>query len=152
MIGIMLSVVALLVQTPSAISTPQSQTGTSTASMRIIGGSSFNLRWHGVGDLRADADLCVTSSTGRFQLELQSMGASAAEEAPKFEVVFTTRAGEQKKQKFLSHMVSFEGRTLGTDCTSQPNVKIQLVFENKDLSKATAGTFLDRLHVNVRPL
>ncbi|PQM28597.1 hypothetical protein CVO77_09140 [Sphingopyxis lindanitolerans] len=124
------------------------------ASARLVSQDQFQLRWHGVGDLRASAQLCVSSSTGRFQLDIQPMSTSfGTSEAPPFEIAISTRAGDRLVQPAkATGFTTFEGRVLPDDCMGTGNVTIELRFQQSGLTEAIAGAYLERIHLSVRPL
>lgn len=134
-------------------SQPNQITEAPAASAKMLSQNQFQLRWHGVGDLRATAQMCVTSTTGRFQLEIQPISMTAGRVlSPDFEIVVSTKTGENAVQKSRSvGTMTFEGRTLPNDCMGTGNVTVELRFQRDDLTETIAGEYLKRVQISVRP-
>lgn len=122
------------------------------ASARILTGQDFTLRWHGVGELRAAANMCVSSTTGRYLLEIQTQTTTAPSDPIAYSLVITGRGVSPLVREVRSaEIVQFEGAVAG-ECGITGNVTVELRFRDQDLSTSIAGRYMERLQFTVRPL
>ncbi|MFC3307630.1 hypothetical protein [Blastomonas aquatica] len=127
---------------------------TPSASLRILSTTSNDLRWFGSGDLGSTVQMCVTSSTGRYQLQVVTSDASSLPEGLNFEVTvndgMTTPAALSAGG---NRQLTFEGRVDPQyACAGNANVTVALRFHQSTLQKAVAGQYLKNLQFTVLPL
>ena len=146
-------IAALALSSPGAIMpSPQDAPSAPVARMRMMSPGQFDLRWFGVGELRASANLCVTSSTGRFYMDvLPFQLSSGTATPPKYEITVKTLAGDSQTLQSSNGTMTFTGRAVGDDCHGTPNVTVELRFLQRDLTASLAGQYLEQLQINVRP-
>lgn len=123
------------------------------ASARMMSGSQFQLHWYGVGELRATAQMCVTSTTGRYQLEVMPVSVNPGKQGDlPFSMVISAKGGNSISQDIRNNeFVLFEGRSVPDDCGGNGNVTVELQYHNRSLQGALAGRYFERIQINVRP-
>jgi hypothetical protein len=122
------------------------------ASLRLLSAPSDSQRWYGVGDVLSRSSLCVTSSTGRFQLTIQQLLASAAVLPGEVEIVMTTSAGDRQVASWDGQsQVVLSGRLSGDVCTAGGNVQVETRIRQRNLVAAVAGNYSARIRYSVDP-
>lgn len=145
------AVSAILCANPANAEAPQGQ---GSAALYIQKTNSTPMRWSGVGELRAQNDLCVISDTGRFRLRVQIAGIQQGAAIPDFEVTFTTTAGDRvTRRSGESDVLVFDGRaTPVANCNGVINANLQFRFPERGLSAAIAGNYLQQFILSVEPV
>lgn len=140
-------------QAQPALATAASS-NTPSASLRILSTTSSDLRWFGSGDLGSTVQMCVTSTTGRYQLQVVTSDASMMPEGLNFEV--TVKDGMTTPVALSvggNRQLTFEGRVDPQHvCAGTANVTAELRFHQSTLQKAVAGQYLKNLQFSVLPL
>lgn len=118
--------------------------------------SNANLEWRGQGAGRAGVAVCVSSTTGRYALNVQSatgqglVGAAPIEYSIRFEsegVVQTARISQAQP------MARFEGVVAAErSCDRGPNIRLVVSVESAQAMAGNAGAYADQVKLSVEPL
>ncbi len=114
------------------------------------------LQWRGSGPGRGSVAFCVSSTTGRYALTVNSTtGQGLAGVKPiSYSVRFETESDTQ--HAVLSAripVVRFHGNVSpDRSCTLGPNVRIVLSLEQADALSANAGSYADHVSLSVEPV
>lgn len=115
-----------------------------------------NLQWRGQGAGRAGIAVCISSTTGRFALNVQSatgqglVGASPIEYSIRFESEGVTQTARISKDH---SMARFEGTVAAErSCDRGPNVRLVVSVESEQAMAGSAGAYADQVNLSVEPL
>lgn len=126
------------------------------AELEIFSSDHVHAAWSGKGDSETSIDLCVTSTTGRFRLQVisQSGGKMSGQDKIPYEISFRDSSGGEHTQPFANNAVlTFEGMSrANSDCSEGPNATLKIATREKQMLGAMSGNYFDRLTMSASPL
>lgn len=127
-----------------------------SAALVIAGSPRANLEWRGQGAGRAGIALCVSSTTGRFAINVASttgqglIGATPLEYSVRFEnqgdVQSARIATNHSAARFEGHVAPERG------CDRGPNARLVISLESDQAMAGSAGAYSDQVKLTVEPL
>jgi hypothetical protein len=123
------------------------------AGVQVLDNGTATLNWHGRGDLIVTRQLCISSTSGRYQLRVISTDTGTPGRAPRYTVSFQSDAGDHGEGASSNGSVFlFDGRTTeATSCTGRPNATLEIRYEQSDLTAAIAGQYPASFQLSVLP-
>lgn len=123
------------------------------ASARLLSAPSGMNRWYGVGDAASKVQMCVSSNTGRFSLNLTPRIASSDASRPReIEVVFATAGGDRQARRWDGQTdLVFNGRVVDDACGAGGNVSIEFRIDQQNLIAVVAGDYVNQMRFTVEP-
>lgn len=128
-----------------------------TASLKILSGSSLDADWYGDGALTLRKQLCITSTTGRYTVDISAPTALFGKDKSNalIEVRFQDETG-LSQSKTLANLseLTFVGSstTASGDCSSGTNASIEIYVPETVLLSQQSGHYFDQISLSVRPL
>ena len=125
------------------------------ASLKIISGSALAADWYGEGAISMRKQLCISSTTARYTLEMSGPGSWFPASDSKVEVRFQDETGaSQTKSLVQSNPIIFTGNSLvaNSDCSAGPNATVEFFIPERLLLSQQAGSYFDQILLVVSPL
>lgn len=128
-----------------------------SATLKILSGSSMAADWYGEGGITMRKQLCVSSSTGRYTLDVNIPGTifGKASGDSAIEVRFADAAGfGQSKNVSGPSQLVFSGTSApgAEQCASDTLASIEIYVPATTLTSQPAGNYFDQISLAVRPL
>lgn len=127
-----------------------------SAQLVMRGLASADLHWRGQGAGRAGVAVCISSTTGRYALNVQSVtgqglvGAAPIEYSIRFEAEGVTQTADISQRR---PMARFEGMVAADRaCDRGPNVRLVVSVESDQAMAGDAGAYADQIKLSVEPL
>ena len=130
--------------------------GAPVAEVKVFAASRQKAVWSGEGSSAVVTDLCVASTSGRFQLQIvsQSGGALIGPGKLPYVIHFRDGSGLDHVQRVDGQaIVTFEGNAPDTpNCDAGPNATLAIETSEGDMLSQSAGEYFDRLQLIASPL
>ncbi len=127
-----------------------------SAQLVMRGMTNANLEWRGQGAGRTGIAVCVSSTTGHYALNVQSVtGQGLVGVAPiEYSIRFESEGVAQTARISKNHsMARFEGRVAAErSCDRGPNVRLVVSVESAQAMAGSAGAYSDQVSLSVEPL
>jgi hypothetical protein len=127
-----------------------------SAQLVMRGPASADLQWRGQGAGRAGIAVCISSTTGRYTLNVQSVtgqglvGAAPIEYSIRFEAEGVTQTARISQHRAMAR---FEGAVAADRaCERGPNVRLVVSVESDQAMAGDAGAYADQVKLSVEPL
>jgi hypothetical protein len=139
-----------------SLSMPAVANDEAVASLKIIAGPSITADWYGDGALTLRKQLCISSTTGRYTLDVSvPAGLFSKADAPKIEIRFKDETGVmQNKVLAAGSEMSFAGAafTRAGECSTGNTAAIEIYVPENILMAQQSGNYFDQISLTVRPL
>ena len=125
------------------------------ASLTIISGSTLAADWYGEGAISMRKQLCISSPTARYTLEMSGATSWFPTNNPNVEIRFQDETGaSQTKTLGQSGSITFVGNSLAasSDCSTGSNATLEILIPERLLLSQQAGRYFDQILLAVSPL